>query len=663
MWTGKVRDILVGKEEISECSFGDQLYLFLVPGIGSGIAAGALEMLLIWPWQMSKQSRVPSYYLLYLALPSAMYALIGIGAAVAALLLLRYILKVSPERAGADGYSLFSGLSFGSGLVLSIFSVGWLYRHGQKGALISLLGWPSLLLISMVVLILFLAWNRLLLMILSRRKRLALGILFISFFLTCVGSIALLGDFPGERKSADRGPSTGLADAADKDNIILITIDTQRADYIGCYGNSRIQTPTIDEIAEEGVRFKGCISQCPLTLPSHTSIMTATYPIYHGVRTNKGYVASQSLNTLAEALRGNGYQTAAFVSAFILDDRFGLDQGFDTYDGNFDRLHLSFISMFLDRSLFYRILSHAGYFEEDYLQRRAGETTDSAVTWLERHGEAPFFLWIHYFDPHGPWNPVKPYDTMYQSEPDADLDGEITVTTLIDRQNLTKRFVENVKLHYMGEISYTDRQIGNLREALAHLNLDGKTLIVLTADHGESFAENDFWGHGGVVNNPSIRIPLIFYRPGRLSGGRVVDGLSESIDIMPTILDYLGIEGPKEMQGMSLLPFMDGSRNLPDRTGYSEATASETQELRVWSLVTMKWKYVYSPAGGWGQLINREEDPAEERDMAHERPELAASMKSELLELVKTQSSPDSPGAENIDRETENALRALGYVR
>jgi arylsulfatase A-like enzyme len=232
-----------------------------------------------------------------------------------------------------------------------------------------------------------------------------------------------------------------------------------------------------------------------------------------------------------------------------------------------------------------------------------------------------------------------------------------------DEKPLTRRFIENVKRGYMGEISYTDYHINMLRETLIQLGLEQNTLIVITADHGESFAENDFWGHGGSVNDPSIRIPLIFNQPGRLPSGIELQGLCESIDVMPTILAHLGIDGPPDMQGRSLVPYMGGSGSLPNHGGYSEAMGSEDEAMWVRSLVRKDWKYVHSPSGGWEALYHLADDPAEEWNVMADFPEVTAEMRDELLSVIETRSSSEGDAAAGIDEETENALRALGYVR
>ncbi len=641
----------------------DRLYLFLVAGMSAGLAAGFLEIVLIWPWHLTKHTRVPYYYLAYLSLAPVIYALCGIFLGLIGILLLRSYRALSGKEPRAVGCSILSGFGFGVLLFLSLVYVFWKYSAGQKGAIVSLMRWPSFLLMAAVSSGLFVVWNRFLLVLLSKGPRFRNAVLLVFLVVTLASSVLLFGDYSGERKETTAASTVRFATGEEPDNLVLVTIDTQRADFMGCYGNGEIRTPAMDWLADGGVLFRYCIAQSPLTLPSHTSILTSTYPVYHGVRTNKGYVVDSSLVTMAEILRDNGYDTAAFVSAFILDDRFGLDQGFNTYDGNFDRLHLYFISKFLNRSLFFRIMQAAGMVGEDPLQRPAAETTSNAVEWIEEHRDEPFFVWIHYFDPHGPWNPIPPYDTMYEEMIDKDLSGEVRVSTLVDEQVFPLSFVERVKANYMGEVSYTDFYINVLRETLVRSGLDRKTLVVITADHGESFSENHFWGHGGVVNDPSIHIPLVFYHPARLPVDVILDGLCESVDIMPTILDFLGIEGPAPMQGRSLLPFMGSSGRLPYHGGYAEAMGSEMEEKRVQSLVTGDWKYIHYPSTDREELISLAMDPAEEEDLAAEYPEVAAKMKAELLELIENISSPEAAGSGEIDAETESGLRALGYVR
>ena len=243
-------------------------------------------------------------------------------------------------------------------------------------------------------------------------------------------------------------------------NIVFISIDTLRADHLGCYGNKEIQTPNIDQLAEEGVLFSQCFTPVPVTLPAHVSMMTGQYPLSHGVRNNGTFLAPPELTTLAEVVKIRGYQTSAFIGAFVLDSRFGLDQGFDVYND------------YLKKDSSQPLLL--------YNERKAGESVSDAQKWLKTHHEKPFFLFLHCFDPHAPYDPPEPFATDY-------------------KDNL-----------YDGEISYVDQAIGALFTTLKELNQWDQTLIVLTSDHGEGLGDHGEKTHAIFIYDSTLHVPLIF---------------------------------------------------------------------------------------------------------------------------------------------------------
>ncbi|GAG24643.1 unnamed protein product, partial [marine sediment metagenome] len=230
----------------------------------------------------------------------------------------------------------------------------------------------------------------------------------------------------------------------DQMNIVLFTIDTLRADHLECYGYDRVKTPNINRLASEGILFEHNIVQAPLTLPSHSSIFTGTHPLYHGMRDNGGFYLEEKHITLAEVLKTNGYSTGAFVGAFVLDSRWGLDQGFDYYYDNFDLTKYKTVSL-------------------DSVQRRGDEVLAEACKWLEKNSQDKFFAWIHLYDPHTPYDPPEPYKTQYNG----------------------RRFGL-----YDGEIAYVDLLMGDFRSFMEEKNLMEKTLIIFTSDHGESLGEH-----------------------------------------------------------------------------------------------------------------------------------------------------------------------------
>ncbi len=244
-------------------------------------------------------------------------------------------------------------------------------------------------------------------------------------------------------------------------NVILVTIDTLRADYVGAYGG-KARTPNMDRLADEGVLFERCIAQTPLTLPSHTTILSGTYPLHHGVRDNGGFVVPEELELVSETLKGKGLDTSAFIAAYVLHSKWGLAQGFDTYADDFDRAR------------------YKGLFLQN--EKRADEVVASAKKWLRAHKDNHFFSWIHLFDPHTPYDPPPPFD-------------------------------KHVGESYRGEVEYTDHAIGELFSFLKETGLYDKSLIILTADHGESLGHHGEGEHGFFVYEPTVSVPLIIRAP------------------------------------------------------------------------------------------------------------------------------------------------------
>ena len=287
-------------------------------------------------------------------------------------------------------------------------------------------------------------------------------------------------------------------------NVVLVSIDTCRADHLSCYGYKRRTTPNIDALGREGTMFDMALAAVPLTTPSHSTMFTGTYPPTHGVHLNACDRLANSNVTLAKMLHDAGYQTAAFVAAFTLDSRFGLNQGFDTYDGRFSEGK-----------------------ENGGMTRRAGEEVSrSAMAWLDEHGKQPFFLFLHYFDAHFPCRPHPLYAAEYADD------------------------------HYAGEIAYIDACIGQVLDRLRGLGIYDNTLVIVTGDHGESQNEHGEPSHGYFVYQATLRVPLVVCGPGCRKGIRVEAGASLA-DIAPTVVDLAGLK----------IPAQDGRDEPPQGTG------------------------------------------------------------------------------------------------
>lgn len=392
-------------------------------------------------------------------------------------------------------------------------------------------------------------------------------------------------------------------------NVLLITIDTLRADHLGSYGDVDAVTPNMDRLAEQGVRFEQAIAAVPVTLPSHLTILTGVLPPVHGVHSNGTSRAPDELTTLAERLKTEGFRTAAVVSSDVLSSLYGIDQGFDVYRDD----------MTDDFGLVSGVARHAG------------QTTDIALELLN-DGSDPWFVWAHYFDPHMPYDPPSPFDEQFQGRA------------------------------YDGEIAYVDQEIGRLLEGLRASGAESDTLIVVTADHGEGLGEHGEQTHGTFIYNSTLRVPLIFSGAG-VSGKRVVNGVSSIADIVPTLLDLLGLPTDSQMQGQTLVPAIRGSA-LPATEIYSESRLGQLNYG--WSpLIGLRrgdWTYIRAPIQ---ELYAAVDDPGELNNLAPKKPVEVENLDARLDEYLA--SLPEKLGsseANRLDLDTDDRQRllSLGYV-
>lgn len=395
-----------------------------------------------------------------------------------------------------------------------------------------------------------------------------------------------------------------------KANVLLLTLDTTRPDRLGAYGCRTAVTPEFDAFARSGILFENAYSPVPLTLPSHASILTGTYPLYHGVRTNGKYVLAPQALTLAEILKASGYKTAAFVSSFILDSRFGLDQGFDIYSDRMD-----------DTSLVKNLES----------ERRASAVYEDFASWLGHYGGDSFFAWVHFFDPHAPYDPPEPY-----------------------------RLDPRLPDPYDGEIAYMDVHLGKIRSLLVEKGLLASTLIVLAGDHGEAFGEHRESGHTIFCYEENIRVPLVFAGPLPWPRGVSIKHCTSLIDILPTILDCLGMKVPAFVQGRSLLPLMEG-RNLGQRDEYFESLYS--QEVlgcaALQGILRGSFKFIRLPKP---ELYDLSSDPQEKVNLAESEPARTKEMIVTLEQSEKKWSSSGWASGRVVSPEEKNRLKSLGYL-
>jgi choline-sulfatase len=387
-------------------------------------------------------------------------------------------------------------------------------------------------------------------------------------------------------------------------NIVLITLDTTRADRIGAMGDPQAKTPVLDELASRGVLFERAYASVPLTLPSHTTMLTGLEPNQHGVHDNGNGVVPASITTVAERLTARGYDTAAFVAAAVLDARFGLDRGFALYDDEIER-RADPLGLWVP-------------------SRRGDVVTDRSLAWLASRRQKPFFLWVHYYDVHLPRRPPAPFDAFE--------DG------------------------YAGALAYVDTQVGRLLERIAAAAAGRPTLILAIGDHGESLGEHGEATHGMLAYDATLHVPLIAAGPGFTPGTRS-RAFVRTVDLAPTILAAAGVPPPIESTGLPLQKRPQAGDDQQD-TGYFESFGPVYQVgwMRIGGVRTARWKYTAEPQPV--ELYDVVDDPDEERNQAAERPEMVQKLAA-LYEKVKV---PEEARGGMPTLEVQERLAALGYV-
>ena len=397
----------------------------------------------------------------------------------------------------------------------------------------------------------------------------------------------------------------------DQLNVLVMTLDTTRWDRIGAYGDTSAMTPNLDRLAGEGVLFEQAISAVPLTLPAHSTLFTGLLPPRHGVRDNGGYILDPKHRTLATTLKATGRATGAFVGAFVLDAKFGLDAGFDTYYDKFDLSRQRSISL-------------------GSIARRAGEVVENAIPWLDEHANRPFFAWLHFYDPHSPYEPPEPFLSRFRDRP------------------------------YAGEIAYVDSQVGRVLQWLETRRLSDRTIVVVIGDHGESLNEHGEGTHGLFIYESTTRVPFIVRTPYELPRGQRIKSTVRSEDVMPTVLELVGTRPPDGIQGRSLAPLLAGGAADLNLDAYSESLYARNHygwsELR--ALRSGRFKYIATTRP---ELYDLERDPREERNLFDERRSLADRMAQELDRLT-AESGSETGGPSAVDPETRERLAALGYI-
>lgn len=406
-------------------------------------------------------------------------------------------------------------------------------------------------------------------------------------------------------------------------NVVLITFDTTRADRLGCYGAASARTPNIDTLASQGIRFARCYSPGPITLPSHTSLLTGLYPFRHGLRDNNAGRLSDEAVTLPEILKGAGYQTGAVIGAYVLDSRFGLEQGFDMYDDDLSQA---------ERDSMFHIA-----------ERNAEAVSSSAIAWLDKAQASKFFLWAHYFDPHANYAP-----------PGVDIAAMGPITPEKSRQL------------YDAEIAYADQQMGRLLKRIGEIqeSTGRPTLIVLTSDHGESLGDHGEPTHGMFVYNDTIHTPLILFDSTARDRGIVVEEPVSLVDVMPSMLARLGLSLPYEIDGRGLPQSSDARKRDSDhRPIYFETMM--TFNTYGWSplegVVQGHDKLIVAPKP---EFFDLEADPREANNIHEDGAPRVESLWTALEDLKDAPSECPSLTVDEapLDQQALAKLMALGYV-
>jgi arylsulfatase A-like enzyme/tetratricopeptide (TPR) repeat protein len=422
-------------------------------------------------------------------------------------------------------------------------------------------------------------------------------------------------------------------------NVILVSVDTTRADHLGCYGHPDVKTPNIDDFAAEGARFTQCISSAPLTLPSHATMLTGSYPFVHGARDNGLFTLPPENETLAEIFKDADYATHAEVASVVLKNECGLQQGFDTYGDvpptethmNLKRFTPDPWDAEIEGETAPAIEAETPKIEND---RKAEDITDRGIELLTQRAasDEPFFMFLHYFDPHWPHEAPEPFVSQYRDT-------------------------------YLAEIAYFDEQFGRLMDALNDLGFADNTFVILTSDHGEGRGQHGEYTHSTYLYDTTLHVPLIMRLPGQISAGQVIETQVRLVDLAPTILDCARLERTGQMQGESLLPLLTGPGRDPRLPCYSDTMVPKNSlnysPLR--SLRADGWKYILAPRS---ELYHVAEDPGEVFNVVQAEPELSAQMREELRDIIAD--SPAAPGGRAMygamSAETARKLAALGYV-
>lgn len=484
-------------------------------------------------------------------------------------------------------------------------------------------------------------------------------------------------------------------------NIVFISLDTTRADFLGCYGNSSISTPNIDRLAKEGVLFENFYSTINTTLAAHSSMFTGLYPRNHGVGRNSMRLNNKNL-TLAEYLHSKDYKTAAFIGSFALASVFGINQGFETYEESF----IGKASDYIERKV--RVQNQDQKELEvlipknkvGHIERAAPEVNQAFLKWLNGNSSGKFFAFLHYYDPHFPYFPPEQFRKKYlQAIPEGTpLNQEDRVSmeaTFKDLVDPTIRFspseinslpyspVTSALLKmYQAEIESVDASIGEILDALDQKGLRSKTIVILTADHGENLVEHwnfdTFFRHGFLTHETETHIPMIISAPGILPLDRKIDAVASQIDIVPTLLNLLGIQHAFRTDGISLAEHLFRDSKTPKRKIFAESSqphvriAKEAKNM-IWVndangifIREGKYKFIQLPFKQYEAIFDIPADRQETKDLLStlnaDQNELVTGFRDALIVWKKTSMSGNIDENFELSDEDREKLESLGYV-
>ncbi len=533
----------------------------------------------------------------------------------------------------------FNKLLLFHGIILACILVVVAYRFASSGW-----KWLSILLSSLLIVVVFIQLFRK-----SSQQKAVLG-----FLINAVLLAMLLFIPTGSQPFKPLGQLP---------RIVLITIDTLRPDHLGYYGYKSAHTPNIDAIASKGVVFKNTYAPAPRTGPSHISILTGLYPNHHGAVQNYMWLSEGTLS-LPEILSSHGYKTAAFISGFPLtNESSGLAHHFDFY---YDDLStISFIPEVVTKLRLFNLVNTFGSklsYKVISNERKASWTTELVLNWLDANKDQQFFLWVHYFDPHIPYQPPL----KYRNVKIGSVSGDWYSYSAQERENFVKHpeIIQQEIDFYDGEISYVDAQIGQIVKTLNDWGIMKNTLLIITADHGESLGEHNYYFAHGDLYNTCLKIPLVFFYPSGKLKHQIISNDARLIDITPTILDILDIKSDFSFDGRSLFPLFNNQETVDDDQMIFASVLKNHQKM--YCVKDHNYKLIWNSAT-WSEqrnveyeeLYDLQRDPNETINLIESKPVILPTMRRALKTFRDTKMSLRT----QIDNKTRKRLKSLGYIR